>query len=285
VSPEPKLLDVPVVSGKIHGEVVLLLGWGSAILLQFAHPLVARGVADHSGFRQGVLAPWRRLHRTLHAMVTLTFGGEAGAASTARAINAVHDRVHGTLPEAEGPFPAGTRYTAHDPALLGWVHATCLHVFMGAYELYVAPLTAEEKDRYCAESSAAAPRLGIPDGSLPRNQAELDAYLTRMLSSGEIVVTATARRLAGQMLAPPGLRHLRPVSWLLRVTALGLLPASIREAYGFPWNARHRRALIVLAWLVRHVRPLVPPPLRLWPAARAARRRAEQAGAFARPVL
>ncbi|MGH7309882.1 MAG: oxygenase MpaB family protein, partial [Candidatus Rokuibacteriota bacterium] len=263
MSPGPAQLDVPAVSGKIHGEVALLLGWGSAILLQLAHPLVARGVADHSGFRGGVLAPWRRLHRTLHAMMALTFGGEAGAASAARAINAVHDRVHGTLPAAEGPFAAGTRYTAHDPALLRWVHATCLFAFLRAYELYVGPLTAEERDRYCAESSEAAPRLGVPDGAVPRTEAELDAYLTGMLASGEIVVTATARRLAGQMLAPPGLRHLWPVSWLLRVTAAGLLPVSVREAYGLRWAARDRRAFVGLAWFVRRVRPLLPPALRL----------------------
>jgi uncharacterized protein (DUF2236 family) len=273
------------VSWKIHGEVTLLLGWGSAILLQFAHPLVARGVADHSGFRQGLLAPWRRLHRTVHAMVTLTFGADDGALRTTRTINAVHDRVHGTLTVGEGPFPAGTRYTAHDPALLTWVHATCLHVFMRTHELYVAPLSAEEQDRYCAESSAVAPLLGIPDGCLPRSRAALDAYLAQMLASGDIVVTATARRLAGELVAPPGLRHVWPVSWLLRVTALGLLPPSIREAYGFRWTARHRAALTVLAWLVRHVRPLLPAPLRLWPAARAARRRTDRAGALARPVL
>ncbi len=285
MSPEATRPDVPGVSGKIHGEVALLLGWSSAILLQFAHPLVARGVADHSGFRRGVLAPWRRLHRTLHAMMMLTFGGEAGAASAARSINAVHDRVHGILTAAEGSFAAGTRYTAHDPALLRWVHATCLFAFLRAYELYVAPLTAEERDRYCAESSEAAPRLGLPDGALPRTEAELDAYLTRMLASGEIVVTATARRLAGQMLAPPGFRYLWPASWLLRVTAAGLLPASLREAYGLRWAARDRRALVALAWLVRRVRPLVPPALRLWPAARAVRRRAGQARALVRPVL
>lgn len=285
MSPGATPRDVPEVSGRIHGEVVLLLGWASAILLQFAHPLVARGVADHSGFRRGVLAPWRRLHRTLHAMMMLTFGGETGAAETARAINTVHDRVHGTLTTAEGPFGAGTRYSAHDPALLTWVHATCLFAFMRAYQLYVAPLTVEERDRYCAESSEAAALLGIPAGTLPRTEAELDAYLIDMLASGEIVVTATARQLAGQMLAPPGLRHLWPVRWLLHVTAAGLLPPAIREAYGFGWSARDRRALVGLAWLVRRLRPLAPPPLRRWPAARAACRRARRARPSADPVL
>ena len=41
------------VAWKVHRERVLLLGWGRAILLQFAHPLVAAGVADHSAFRAG----------------------------------------------------------------------------------------------------------------------------------------------------------------------------------------------------------------------------------------
>lgn len=34
------------VGWKLQREVVLLLAWGPAILLQLAHPLVARGVAS-----------------------------------------------------------------------------------------------------------------------------------------------------------------------------------------------------------------------------------------------
>ncbi len=262
------------VSWKLHSEVALLLGWASAILLQFAHPLVARGVADHSGFRGGVRAPWQRLHRTLGAMLALTFGGEEGAARAARGINAIHDRVHGRLAQPEGLYHAGATYSAHDPALLRWVHATCLHAFIRAYECYVAPLRPEERDRYCAESSAVEPLLGIPDGYLPRSAAELSAYLGAMLASGEIVVTDTARRLAGEMLAPPGFRWLWPATWMFRVTALGLLPAPIRDAYGHRWAPRHERALRLLAWSVRHALPLLPSALRHWPAARAAHRRA-----------
>lgn len=262
------------VSWKIHSEVALLLGWGSAILLQFAHPLVARGVADHSGFRGGARAPWQRLHRTLGAMLALTFGGEDGAAGAARGINAIHDRVHGRLAQPEGPYPAGATYSAHDPALLRWVHATCLHAFMRAYELYVSPLTSDERDRYCTESSAVEPLLGIPDGFLPRSAAELDAYLGAMHASGEIAVTDTARRLAAELLAPPGFRWLWPATWAFRLTALGLLPAPIRAAYGFAWRPRHERALRVVAWCVRHALLLLPSALRHWPAARVARRRA-----------
>jgi uncharacterized protein (DUF2236 family) len=274
------------VAEKIHAERALLLGWGSAILLQFAHPLVARGVADHSGFRQGLTAPWRRLHRTLDAMLALTFGGEAGAARAARAINAVHDRVHGTLSEGEGRYPAGAAYSAHDPALLTWVHATCLYAFMAAFERYVAPLTPEERDRYCAESAAAEPLLGIPPGRLPRSQAELQHYLDTMLASDEIAVTDAARRLARELLNPSGFRWLGPVAWLYRVVAVAFLPPQIRQAYGFRLAGRDRMAERVIAVVVRGALPLLPSRLRYWPAARAARR-ARQAGSesLANPVL
>ena len=54
---------VPVVSRTIHREVVLLFGWGRAVLMQLAHPLVAQGVAEHSAFRAEAFGGWRRLHR------------------------------------------------------------------------------------------------------------------------------------------------------------------------------------------------------------------------------
>lgn len=270
--------EVPSVSWKIHREVALLLGWGSAILLQFAHPLVARGVADHSGFRHDARAPWQRLQRTLGAMLALTFGGEAGAARAAAGINHIHDRVQGRLSQAEGPYPAGASYSAHDPALLTWVHVACVDAFLRAYQLYVGPLTAAEQDRYCAEAAAVEPLLGIPGGSLPRSVADVGAYLCTMLAGGRIVVTDTARALARDLLSPPGMRAVWPVAWVYRVVTIGLLPPSIRAAYGLAWRGRHRVALASAAWLVRHTLPWLPPIVRHWPAARAAARRGSDRG-------
>ena len=37
-----------------------MLGGGRALLMQVAHPLVAAGVAEHSGYRED---PWKRLER------------------------------------------------------------------------------------------------------------------------------------------------------------------------------------------------------------------------------
>jgi uncharacterized protein (DUF2236 family) len=258
------------VTWKLHREMVLLAGWGRAILLQLAHPLVARGVADHSGFRAERWGRLHRLDRTLRAMLTLTFGTPQEAAGVARTVNGIHDRVHGELPTAEGIFPEGTRYTAHDPALLTWVHATLLDSFLLTYELFVGPLTAEQRDRYCEESCGIEVLLGIPPGSLPRSTLELGAYLEDKLANGEVVVTDTARRLAPEILHPPAFVAARPLLALARLPTVGLLPPAIRIGYGLPWSRRHDRALLAVAAISRRVLPLVPGVFRYWPAARAA---------------
>ena len=261
------------ISWTIHREVVLLFGWGRAILMQFAHPLVAQGVADHSAFRAEAFGGWRRLHRTLGAMLALTFGERQDAQRAADRINAIHDRVHGRLPRAEGPFAAGTAYSACDPALLGWVHATLVDSFLLAYERYVRPLSPAERDAYCAESAGVESLLRIPAGALPRTASALAAYVTGRLESGEIFVTDTARALARGVLYPPMSVPAWPALCAMRLATVGLLPPALREAYGFPWNPGRAAALRATTVAVRGLLPLVPPVFRQWPAARAAVRR------------
>ena len=261
------------VSWTIHREVVLLLGWARAILMQFAHPLVARGVADHSGFTREGFGRWRRLHRTLGAMLTLTFGTEAEVAATLARINGIHYRVQGRLAVPEGRFEPGHAYGASDPALLRWVHATCLDSFLLTYELFVAPLSTAQRDAYCAESADIEAAMGMPPGYLPRSHDELARYVAGMLQGDEIAVSDTARCLAREVIYPPLGWAAWPVTALMRLTTIGLLPASLREAYGLRWTPRRERTLRLTAATVRHLRPFVPSLAREWPMARRATRR------------
>jgi uncharacterized protein (DUF2236 family) len=255
---------------RVHAERVVLAGWGRAILLQLAHPLVARGVWEHSAFRREGWGRLRRLRRTLSAMLALTFGPPEEAARVAGVINGIHDRVHGELPEGQGIFPSHARYTAHDPALLSWVHTTLVDSFLLTYELFVAPLSPGERDRYCAESCAIEPLLGIPAGSLPRTTAALREYMARVEASGAISVTDTARALARDIVYPPGLLIGQPLFWLARFPTVGLLPPAIRTAYGFPWDERRARVLSLMAITSRRLLPFLPSVLRHWQAARVA---------------
>jgi uncharacterized protein (DUF2236 family) len=258
-----------VVARKINREAVVLLGWGRAILLQFSHPLVAAGVKDFSHFDRNVESYVRRVRRTVGGMLDITFGTEDAARAVIKRINVIHGQVKGHLKQDVGVFPAGTPYSATDPALLLWVHATLVDSMLVAYEALVAPLTPAERDRYCDEAAVTSEAFGIPAGRTPRTAAQLRAYLDRMYAGGEIAVGSDARALAASLFSPP----LGPAVGLFRITKLltvGFLPPAIRAGYGFTWDARRERACRALMTFVRRVRRLLPPMLREWPHARAA---------------
>jgi uncharacterized protein (DUF2236 family) len=206
-------------------------------------------------------------------MLALTFGEGDAARRAAERINAIHERVSGRLPRAEGAFAEGTPYSACDPALLGWVHATLVDSFLLAYELYVRPLSPGERDAYCAESAGIEGLLRIPAGSLPRGASELGAYVAARLGSGEIRVTDVGRELARDILYPPMSAPAWPALVVLRLATVGLLPPALREEYGFPWSRRRAAALRASAAVIRRCLPVAPSALRHWPAARAAERR------------
>ena len=253
------------ISWRINAERIVLLGWSRAILLQLAHPLVAAGVADHSSFRDGGLAAAKRLHLTVRAMLALTFGDAQGRAAALDGILAIHRRVHGELPRAAGRFAAGTPYSAEDPDLVLWVHATLLDSIPLIYERLVQPLTVAERDAYCAEAASIAIDLGAREHEVPRTWEALRAYLDRTYASGSIAVSAQARELASAVLAPPFAFVVAPAAWMNRLITIGLLPDRIRTEYGFSWNARGDRALARVASFVHIVRRLTPSAVALWP--------------------
>lgn len=256
------------VARRVNGEAVVVLGWGRAILMQLAHPLVAAGVGAHSGFDAGPLAYIERMRRTIGAMLSLTFGTEAEIRRTADTINAIHRRVHGRLERDVGAYVAGTPYDATDPALLTWVHSTLIDSQLRTYNLFVGSLTPDEEDRYCAEASRVGPLLGAPPGVLPDTRDKLDRYLHEMQEERRLAVGEEAQRLAAALLALPGGRWVAPAQRFGRLTTVGLLPAPLRRSYGFAWGSNDSRKLRAVAALLRAVRRIAPPVLRKWPAAR-----------------
>lgn len=256
-----------MISAQVNAERIVLLGWSRAILLQLAHPLVAAGVAEHSSFREGRLAAALRLHQTVHAMLSLTFGDAAERDAALARINGIHRRVHGVLTDAVGGFPAGTRYSAENPALLLWVHATLLESIPMVYERLVAPLAAEERDRYCEEAVPVVRALGVESGE-PRSWQELRHYIDGMCASNQIVVGRQARELAAAVLAPPLAWMIAPATHVNRLFTVGLLPPFVREQYGFAWTGADEHALERWTRFIRRSRPLLPNWMALWAAAR-----------------
>jgi uncharacterized protein (DUF2236 family) len=251
------------ITWKVNREIVVIAAWGRAILLQLAHPAVAAGVNHHSAFRGSLIASLRRLQSTVRAMLSLTFGDTEQIITAAAGINAIHDRVRGRVAEA-----AGGKYSAHDPHLQRWVHATLIESIPLTYEMLVEPITLVERDRYCSEAAIMEPLLGMPAGWLPRDSSQLDTYMHQMLTGGTIVVTDTSRTLARAVLYPPYWRLAWPAFRAVQLLAIGSLPPSIRCAYGFEWQTCDEQAFARWTAMLRTSLRLIPPLAREWPAAR-----------------
>jgi uncharacterized protein (DUF2236 family) len=245
------------VAWRVNREAALLLGGGRALLMQVAHPKVAAGVAEHSDFQRDPLA---RLNRTLELSLALSFGSREQVRSAARQINRVHERV------------AGDGYSALDPDLLLWVHATLVDSAILTYRTFVGRLTDAETEAYYQEAKPIGALLGIPRDRYPPRHSDFQAYLERMLA-GPVRPDATGRRLAAAVLRPP-IRMLPPFLFApAEVITTGLLPERLREAYGLPWG-RASRALFRAARLtVPRLVAATPDRLRVVPLARQAERR------------
>jgi uncharacterized protein (DUF2236 family) len=244
---------------KINREAVLLGSGPAALLLQIAHPLVARGVAEHSNFEQD---PWRRLHGTVNTTMALIFGDGRRAEWAVRRLNGVHRGIRG-----EG-------YRAMDPSLLLWVQSTLIVTSVSAYERWVGPLTDAHKEQFWQEARRVGVRLGIGLDFSPASWAALNDYWRQMLRpDGPIQVSATARRLAPSIVRPPFPFVPGPVVDLLTVPGFALLPPRIRDEFGILWGPRRERTAIALGYAVRSWTRVIPPTLRSMPQAISADRR------------
>lgn len=233
---------------RVDGEMALILGGGRALLMQLAHPMVARGVAEHSGFQAD---PFSRLQRTLNAGYTIVFGTEEQARQTAAAVAAVHDRV------------TGPGYYANDPELLLWVHATLVDTALRVHARFLGPLSPSDAEQYYAESMVVGEMLGIPLDVQPPDLAAFREYVRSMVSTLE--VSDEARRLARDVLHPKLLWVAEPLFTLARQLTVGLLPRPLREGYGLTWDAPRKAALLAAGAAARQVLPRVPAPLRRVP--------------------
>jgi hypothetical protein len=86
----------------IDREAAAFLGAGRAL---------ATAIADHSS---ALSDPIGRFHRTFEIAFTLVFGSLDQALETSRQLHQRHASIQGVIPEAIGPYPAGSGYFANE---------------------------------------------------------------------------------------------------------------------------------------------------------------------------
>lgn len=216
-------------------DSTLVLGGLAAILLQLAHPVVARGVAAHSSFAQN---PLRRLRNTLAYVYAVQIGTPQQRIRAGRRVDSAHARVPG----------------ARDPGPQLWVAATLARTGVQVHELLHGPLDDALADEIHAASADLGMALQLPEGAWPADRAAFQRYWDTTLAGLE--VGDDARAVAAELLAA------RAAPWWLRLAlpaaqefTAALLPPALRAAYGLPDHPRRAALVVGVARAVARLTP------------------------------
>jgi uncharacterized protein (DUF2236 family) len=231
---EEALLSADSLSWRIlKNPIALFVGGTAAVILELAEPAVRAGVWEHSSFRKD---PLKRLKRTgLAAMISVY-----GARSVAEPMIARVVRMHASI---QGTTPAGLRYSATDPRLLTWVHATAAFGFAEAYNRYVQPLSTQNLNNFYREGAPVSCLYGALDA--PRSDMEMQALFESMRSrlAPSPIIFEFLRIMRDTPTFPRPLHWLQP---MLRRAAGEVIPEWLRERLGlseYYGLRRHERRL------------------------------------------
>jgi uncharacterized protein (DUF2236 family) len=137
-----------------------------------------------------------------------------------------------------------------------------LHSKLDIYQRFVAPLRPAEIELFYEDGRKMARLMGIPASILPPTARGMQDYFHEMLASGSLMVIPAARGLAQTALHPPVWVVPRACAALVRFVTPGLLPESLRRAYGLEWNPGREACLAALGRVFRRLLPFVPAPVR-----------------------
>lgn len=224
---------------------MLVLGGLAALLLQVGDPVVARGVTAHSTFARD---PLERLRRTLGYVYAVEFGTPRQRRRAASLV----DRSHTGIPGS----------TDVDRQL--WVAATLVATGIQLHELLNGPIDPALAAEIHEAGADLATALQVPIEAWPTDRAAFDRYWTDAVARLE--VGDDARSVAHDLLRARGTPWwTRPAMPLVRTLTSGLLPDSLRTAYGLTFRPARFR---VTVGTLRILNRLTPRRLRELPARR-----------------
>jgi uncharacterized protein (DUF2236 family) len=239
---EPALIASDSVSWRLFkNPVALFIGGVAAVILELAEPRVRTGVWNHTTFRYN---PLYRVQRTGLAALASVYGPHTQAEAMIADVRRMHARIHGRT-------PAGQAYSASDPELLVWVHATAGFGILQAYNAYVHGLDAGERNSFYAEGASSARLFGAL--GTPTSEQELAMLFEKMHGKLEAspIVFEFLDIVRRAPLLPP---MLAPIQRVLVMAAIGIVPEPIRARLGLtgawtprPWQRRMARHVGALA--------------------------------------
>lgn len=278
--PEPIDLGPDSLLWRYAGDQRLAFTGLSAGILQLMHPGLGAGVTQHSAF---FTDPWDRIIRSIPEIIGVVYDGPQ-AEETGRRVRDYHRRIKGVDEQ-------GRRYSALAPETFWWAHAT----FQFSTEQVVdrfdsRRLDDAEREQLYREGVEWYRRYGVSTSPVPRNRAAWQTVWDRWCSERLELTTAAERAI--DIALNEKVSNLPGLPWwsvpiqreiltpILRLTAIGGLPHTVRHRFGIPWSSLEAAELKLLELWVRETWRFMPRSLRWAPRAadgwrREARRRDE----------
>lgn len=228
---DEELVEIP----SILKESITGFGGFGALLLQIAHPGVARGVNNHSEFATRQLD---RAEKTAIYVYMMVYGSEDEKSFIREWVNKMHSRVKG----GEGD----TKYHAQDPDLQLWVAATLYVGWVKAYEMAFGQLQGEKAERVYQEFAVFGTSLQVPRSKWPRDRKAFWEYYNRIVES-ELSLVPESEQVYYHIMHPKLPWAFRPfiplMMYLMRILSVDYLPQEVRDAYGMKPLSRFDRAM------------------------------------------
>jgi uncharacterized protein (DUF2236 family) len=241
---------------KLSRERVTLLYGPAAAIMQVAHPRVAAGVYEHSSFKTGTLS---RLHRTLDAVWSISFGDGRQARSAAESVARLHATVRGSAVDLG--VPGAPTYSANEPELLMWVVATLVTASIDGYRACVGSLSESDCQGFYGDMRRFGSFFGLDPGHGPQNWADFLGYWQTMVADESMGSHELSRRMAWAV-ASPQTWWLKVAMRPMRFAVSEVLPPAMARRLGFRSTAASRLCLGVTQRVCRAMVPRLPARVR-----------------------
>jgi uncharacterized protein (DUF2236 family) len=151
----------------------------------------------------------------------------------------------------------GTGEAPFDDAELRWLWATRLETSLLMYTRYVRPLKVADVEGYYREQREFLLACDVDEATVPQTFGDFMHWYDGVVEH-VLEVTPAAREVADAVLRPRRPFPLRPAYDAINLATIGLLPPSLRAAYGLSWGTQRERLLGAQTAVVRRLMPLLP---------------------------
>lgn len=220
-----------------HKAVGLMYGQ-RALCVGAVKPLNYVGTSEHTRNKD---TPFRRITHTGGMFEAVFFGSRAHADRVLAAVDNMHERVVGVLPDDAGAhYPAGTPYSAFDPELMLWTVAVIADSAEWFYDRLVRPLTGDQREALWQDYIHFAELFKMPRSVAPPTYREFREWYEGQLDGTDLHLTEEARFIgyASAFEIPVPSSRL-PAKLVHDTVMLGSLPVRVRELYGLPFTRAH----------------------------------------------